>query len=162
MVWLCFLATLMLLSGAALRLNQPAMQANHAMASGDYQTANTLYAEHAAGGNANAQNALANLSYLGLGVPQDFSKAAHLYFAAAQQGHASAQLNLGNMYKQGLGVPFDAMRAFAWYSMSDMHGNPAAEIYLRQIAVEYTLSPLQIDLASTKWRELNQLVAEGL
>ncbi len=132
------------------------------MASGHYVAASELYTGPASNGDADAQNALANLSYLGLGVPQDFTKAVQLYYAAARQGHASAQLNLANMYKQGLGVPFDAMRAFAWYRMADRYGNPTAEIYLRQIAVEYTLGPLQIELATTKWRELEQLVAEGL
>ncbi len=141
---------------------KPARTAEQALAAGDYKTANTLFTTDAETGNTDALNALGNLSYLGLGVPQDFLTAAHWYFAAARNGHAAAQLNLGNLYKQGLGVPFDAMRAFAWYTMSDQHGNATAEIYLRQIAVEYTLSPLQINLASKKWRQLTSLVAEGL
>lgn len=139
-----------------------APDATSAMASGRYADAAGYYAAAADTGDPSAQNALANLYYLGLGTEVDPGRAAALYFDAARQGYAPAQLNLGNLYAQGLGVRQDALRAFGWYVMADAHGSPAAEYYLRQISLEYTLSPLQQSTAAERWRTLDMLVAEGL
>lgn len=143
-------------------LNKPADSAFMAMAHGQYSLAGEYYGEEADQGNPRALNALANLHYLGLGVEQDFEKAAELYMAAASKGFAPAQVNLGNLFSQGLGVRQDPMRAFAWYQQSNIQGHPIAEFYLRQIAVEYTLTPLQISTVREKWSILRLLVEEGL
>lgn len=132
------------------------------MAKGQYRAARQFYTAASETGNPAAINSLANLFYLGLGTKQNFKHAAQLYFDAARKGHAGAQLNLGNLYKQGLGVKYDPVRAFAWYQMANIHGNPAAEYYQSQLAVEWTLSPLQIQTATEKWPTLPSLVAEGL
>ena len=142
--------------------NRSGDSAAEAMAAGKYRLAGERFEAEAHRGDPAAQNSLGNLYYLGLGVNQDFERAAELYFAAARQGQAAAQLNLGNLYKQGLGVGSDPMRAFAWYKMADMHGNPMAEYYLTQLAIEFTLSPLQIEAVARKWPRLDLLVAEGL
>ncbi len=132
------------------------------MAKGQYRTANIYYTRASEDGNPSALNSLGNLTYLGLGTTQDFEKAALLYYKAAGKGHAGAQVNLGHLYKQGLGVDYDPVRAFAWYQMAHIHGNPTAEYYLSQIAVEWTLSPLQIQSAMETWPTLPKLMAEGL
>ena len=143
-------------------LNKPAPNAFMAMAKGQYLVASHYYAEDARAGDPRAQNSLANLYYLGLGVDQDFERAAELYLESAKRGFAAAQVNLGHLYTQGLGVKPDPLRAFGWYNMSNIHGSLISEYYLRQIAVEYTLSPLQISAAREKWARLKTLVDEGL
>lgn len=132
------------------------------MASGDFERAAMFYQRASGKGDKMASNSLGNLYYLGLGVERNYQQASELYFAAASVGIAEAQMNLGHLFKQGLGVDHDPMRAFAWYNMANIHGNPAAEYYLRQITQEWTLSPLQINTAMTKWAKLSSLVAEGL
>jgi len=143
-------------------LNQPAPNAYMAMAKGQYLVASEYYGDEADAGNPDAQNSLANLYYLGLGVEQNFEKAAELYLASARNGFAPAQVNLGHLFSQGFGVRQDPMKAFAWYQQSHIHGNVISEYYLRQIAVEYTLTPLQISTAREKWSHLQTLAAEGL
>ena len=133
-----------------------------ALAKGQYTRAAAWLAEEAAAGDPAARTALANLHYLGLGVPRDARRAAELYFAAASEGHSPAQVNLAHLYGQGLGVPLDAIRAFGWYHHADLADEPIAENYLYQIGVEYTLSPLQRATAVERWHRLEALVAEGL
>ena len=132
------------------------------MASGQYGAAARFYETAAQGGDRRASNSLANLYYLGLGVDRDYERASRLYFESASAGVADAQLNLGHMFKQGLGVTSDPVRAFAWYNMADIHGSPAAEFYMKQISQEWTLSPLQINTAMTKWPRLPDLINAGL
>lgn len=136
--------------------------AHTAMAEGHYDLAIEYYTEASNNGDRRASNSLGNLYYLGLGVDQDYERASQLYFESARAGIAEAQLNLGHMFKLGLGVTSDPMRAFAWYNMADIHGSPAAELYLKQISQEWTLSPLQINTALTKWAKLQSLIDEGL
>ncbi len=157
------LSTVIIVAGAFLLFapNRP-NSAVAAMAAGRYDIAADYYAAAADKGDRRASNSLANLYYLGLGIDRDYQRASQLYFEAARAGIAEAQLNLGHMFKLGLGVSSDPMRAFAWYNMADIHGNPAAELYLRQISQEWTLSPLQINTALTKWAKLQSLIDEGL
>ena len=152
-----------LLLGAAFYFHtrQP-QSAVAAMASGQYGAAARFYETAAQGGDRRASNSLANLYYLGLGVDRDYERASRLYFESASAGVADAQLNLGHMFKQGLGVISDPVRAFAWYNMADIHGSPAAEFYMKQISQEWTLSPLQINTAMTKWPRLPDLINAGL
>ncbi len=142
--------------------NRPASNASAAMARGQYELARQYYSKQADQGDPVAQNALANLFYLGLGVDTDYKQAASLYFAASKKGYAAAQLNLGHLYKQGLGVSADRVRAFGWYSMSNRYGNPVAEYYLTQLATEYSMTPNQISTALKRWAQLDALVNEGL
>jgi len=108
------------------------------------------------------QYTLARLHYLGLGLDSDHKTAAQLYLDASSAGYAPAQLNLGHLYRQGIGVPQDAVRAFSWYSMSDIHGSPWGEQYMRHTAVEFTLTPGQINSAKENWPTLGKLVDAGL
>ncbi|MBX2879097.1 MAG: sel1 repeat family protein [Granulosicoccus sp.] len=141
---------------------KPPENARLAMANGRYDVAGRYYATAANAGDPNAQNALGNLFYLGLGVKQDFDRAAELYLASAARNHAGAQLNMGNMFKQGLGVATDPMRAYAWYRMSDINGNPRAEYYMSQLAIDMILSPQQVATAQEKFGHLDALITQGL
>jgi len=179
------LVVLLLITGIATAINyftQRADNAFTAMARGQYKLARHYYEEEVEAGSPQAMNHLANLHYLGLGTQRNHKTAAQLYldassagFAAAQlnlghlfrqgigvAGYAPAQLNLGHLYRQGIGVPQDALRAFSWYSMSDIHGSPWAEQYMRHTAVEFTLTPGQINSAKESWPTLSALVEEGL
>ncbi len=137
-----------------------ASNAYEAMGLGQYSRAFDFYLTDAQKGDGNAQNAVANLYYLGLGVDRDFDAANLWYRKAASSGHAAAQLNLGHLYKQGLGVTRDPVRAFGWYRISSMHGNPTAEYHLTQISLEYTLSPLMIESATNRWSKLSDILSE--
>jgi TPR repeat protein len=71
--------------------------------------------EPAAAGDAQAQFALANRYFYGVGVPQDYSQALLWYNKSANQGFAPAQNLLGYMYQHKFGVPRDYKRALAYY-----------------------------------------------
>ena len=71
--------------------------------------------KHAEQGNANAQNLVGEMYFLGKGVKQDYQEAAKWYRKAAEQGDANAQYNLGFMYKKGQGVKQDYQEAAKWY-----------------------------------------------
>jgi TPR repeat protein len=66
-------------------------------------------------GNAQAEFAVGNSYYLGLGVPKDVGEAIHWYRKAADQGNALAQNEMGGMYWRGEGVPKDVGEAVRWY-----------------------------------------------
>lgn len=162
-IFLFLFAGLALLLAAITLLNQrPAKDYTDAMARGQYAKAGTYLAQEVSNGNPQAQNALANLHYLGLGHPVHYRRAAELYHAAARQGYAAAQLNLGHLYKQGLGVNKDAERAFGWYTHANIAGSPWAEYYQSQISTELTLTPLQMASAKERWLKLDTLAAEPL
>jgi len=143
-------------------ISQRADNAFTAMARGQYKLAHHFYKEEVDTGSPQAMNHLANLHYLGLGNESNLATAAQLYLDASSKGFAPAQLNLGHLYRQGIGVPQDPVRAFSWYIMSDIHGSPWAEQYMRHTAVEFTLTPGQINSAKESWPTLSALVKEGL
>lgn len=143
-------------------VKQRADNAYTAMARGQYKLARQYYEEEAEAGSPRAMNHLANLHYLGLGIDQNLDTAAQLYLDASAKGFAPAQLNLGHLYRQGIGVPHDPLRAFGWYQMSNIHGSPWGEQYLRQTALEFTLTPGQINKAQESWPTLSSIVSEGL
>ena len=157
-----FCAILIIVVGLGWNWWHRAPDANTAMARGQYQRAFALFREAANDGDPAAQTSLGNLYYLGMGTERDYLAAVNWYFAAAKQRHAPAQLNLGHMYQQGLGVIQDPVRAFAWYNMSDKTGNPEAELYLGQVTSEWTLSPMMISTAQTRWAKLESLLEAGL
>jgi hypothetical protein len=70
--------------------------------------------EPAAAGDAQAQFALANHYFYGLGVPQDYRQALLWYNKSANQGFAPAQNLLGYMYQHKFGVPRNYKRALAY------------------------------------------------
>jgi TPR repeat protein len=109
-----------------------------AYASGDYPRAAKLWREAARAGDPDAQNWLANLYYLGMGVRRDFRRAAHWYERAARRGHSGAQRNLGNLYRLGQGVQQDNLHAYLWYYAASQNGNETASIYLAMLDSKVT------------------------
>lgn len=150
------------LAASIWHVKQRAENSYTAMARGQYKLASQFYEEEVDIGSPRAMNHLANLHYLGLGIDKNVAVAAQLYLDASAKGFAAAQLNLGHLYRQGIGVQQDPVRAFGWYQMSNIHGSPWAEQYLRQTAVEFTLTPGQINKAQETWPTLNSIVKEGL
>jgi TPR repeat protein len=85
-------------------------------------------------GDAEAQNNLGNMYYVGQGVEQDYAEALRLYELAAEQGYASAQTKLGYMYSEGLGVEQDYAEALRLYKLAAEQGNATAQ---NNLAVMY-------------------------
>jgi uncharacterized protein len=73
-------------------------------------------------GDPSAQYNLGQMSYRGLGVPQEFNTAIKWFNKAAEQAHKEAQFNLGVMNEFGHGTPPDAKAAFKWYLLSAQQG----------------------------------------
>jgi TPR repeat protein len=85
---------------------------------------NDIYSvrESAAAGDAQAQFALGNLYFSGVGVPQDYGQALLWFTRSANQGFAPAQNQLGYMYQHKFGVPRDYKRAVAYYRSAAKQG----------------------------------------
>lgn len=133
-----------LLGGTAAITLRPAADARSALLSGDYRGAHDLLLTAARAGEAPAQNALANLYLLGLGVQPDHRKAAEWYLQAALSRNVAAQVNLGHLYTQGRGVPRDPLRAFAWYRHAQRGGSQTAADLMRYLVGGMGLTPNQI------------------
>ena len=110
---------------------------------GDYGTAYKLWLPLAEDGNAEAQNYLGILYYLGFGVQKDYKKALQWYGRAAKAGYPDAQRNYGDMINFGRGVPKDNYQAYKWYFAASQQGNEKAEKQIEVIAASGNLSPNQ-------------------
>ena len=86
--------------------------------------------EHAAAGDAEAQDNLGRIHAHGDGVPQDHTEAVKWFRLAADQGHVSAQFNLGVSYADGLGVPQDDVQAVKWFRRAADQGYASAQAWL--------------------------------
>ena len=84
----------------------------------------------AAAGDAQAQFALANHYFYGVGVPQDYRQALVWYSKSANQGFAPAENLLGYMYQHKFGVPRDYKRALAYYRSAAKQGYALGEYNL--------------------------------
>jgi TPR repeat protein len=84
----------------------------------------------AAKGHADAQEALAGMYFVGLGVERDATLATHWWQLAADQGRAAAQFNLGLQYAVGNGVPADSAEAAFWWALAAREGMAAAQFNL--------------------------------
>jgi TPR repeat protein len=109
-----------------------------AFQAGDYQRARELWSVQAESGDADAQNFLASLYYLGLGTDRDFQHAAYWYERAARQGQMDAQRNLGTMYQMGQAVAQDNLRAYIWYYAAAQNGSETAAAYLKTLDSQVT------------------------
>jgi uncharacterized protein len=110
---------------------------------GDYKTAYSLWLPLAENGDADAQNYIGIIYYLGLGTDKDYKKALHWYERAAKAGHADAQRNFGDMINFGRGVRKDNYQAYKWYFAASQQGNKKAETQIAVIAASGNLSPNQ-------------------
>ncbi len=84
-------------------------------------------------GDADAQFALADHYYSGVGVIKDFTEAARWYRKAAEQGEARAQSALAMCYLLGKGVPKDHAEAVKWCRKAAAQGDEGAQNFLREI-----------------------------
>ena len=75
-------------------------------------------------GNADAQNRLGVLYWMGDGVNRDRTQAVQWYRKAARQGNADAMFNLGAAYYDGEGVAtIDDILAYAWFVLAGQAGS---------------------------------------
>lgn len=78
----------------------------------------------AARGNADAQNKLGKLFFLGQNVPQNSTTAREWFEKSAVQGNADAQNNLGFLYEKAQG---DYAKAKEWYEKAAAQKHAAAQ-----------------------------------
>ena len=104
----------------------------------------------AAGGDAQAQFALARTYHRGRGVTQDVAAAARWYRAAAEQGAAAAQYRLGQLFAFGDGVAQDYAAAARWYLAAARQGHADAQNDLGDLYALGHGVPRD-DSAATKW-----------
>ncbi len=102
------------------------------------------------GGDASAQNLLAEMYSKGAGAPQDYKEAAKWYRLAAEQGHAGAQKHLAELYEAGQGVPRDEAQAAKWYQRAAEQGSADAQYSL---AVLYVMGRgvARNDVEAVRW-----------
>ncbi len=114
-----------------------------AFESGDYETAYRLWLPMAEDGDAEAQNYLGIMHYLGFGVDRDYSKALEWYQKSAEAGHPDGQRNYGDMINFGRGIKKDNYQAYKWYFAASQQGNEGALRQIEAIAASGNLSPNQ-------------------
>jgi TPR repeat protein len=108
-------------------------QAEHEFRTGDDPAALKLFSTLADKNNPVAENWLAHMTELGLGVPRDPAKAIELYKKAVEQNVDAAELRLGEIYLDGDLVPPDFAQAKTYLEMSAYQGNPRAAMLLGQM-----------------------------
>ena len=101
--------------------------------SGGYATALRLLRPLVDQGNADAEDMLGVMYFVGQGVTQNRAEAIRLYRLAAEQGNAHAQNNLGFAYFDGVEVRQDYAEAAKWYSRAANQGNIDAQFHLGEI-----------------------------
>jgi TPR repeat protein len=117
---------------------------------GDYATAYQLWKPLALAGDADAQNYIGMLYYLGLGTEKDYHEAARWYELAARAGHPGAQRDLGLMYESGRLGQRDFEMAYLWLFAAYQQGNPNASQVLDMLAGQ--LSPNRVRVLKQKAR----------
>lgn len=147
-----------LLLGLAVVLFYPG-NAREAMDRGYYALARGYLVERAQAGEAKAQNALANLYYLGLGGKKDHVQAVRWYLKSAAQSYSPAQVNVARMYRLGLGVKRDVIRSFGWLLHARANGNERAEVWMRAVVSGVAIPPNQVIFAREHYRTLDALLS---
>jgi uncharacterized protein len=124
---------LMLATLTRAALAGPLEDGNAAYQRGDYTTAVNLLQPLVDQGNADAQDILAIMYYVGQGVPQSRAEAIRLYRLAAEQGNAHSQDALGFAYQNGVGVQRDVSEAAKWFRKSADQDNIDAQFNLGEM-----------------------------
>lgn len=114
-----------------------------AFENGDYEKARLLWLELAEQGDAEAQNYLGIIHYLGLGTSKDYKKANAWYERAAKAGHPDAQRNFADMIHFGRGIKKSNQDAYKWYFAAFQQGNEKAGRQIEVLAASGNLSPNQ-------------------
>jgi TPR repeat protein len=81
-------------------------------------------------GNADAQQLLGLMYYMGRGVQRDYAEAFLWHYKAAVQGKAAAEYVVGAMYYTGNAVPQDQKLAVSWFRKAAEQGHPDAQYAL--------------------------------
>jgi TPR repeat protein len=81
-------------------------------------------------GDADAQQLLGLMYYMGRGVPRDYKQAFAWDYKAAQKGKADAQYVVGAMYYTGNAVPQDEKLAVQWFRKAAEQGHADAQYAL--------------------------------
>jgi uncharacterized protein len=126
-------ASLMIAAPTAAAFAGPVEDGNAAYQRGDYRTALKLLQPLVDQGNADAQDNLAIMYYVGQGVPQNRSEAIRLYRLAAEQGNAHAQDALGFAYQNGVGAQRDVNEAAKWFRKAADQDNLDAQFNLGEM-----------------------------
>ena len=135
--------------------------ASEAMDRGYYALAREYLLKRAQAGEAKAQNALANLFYLGLGGKKDHGQAVRWYLKSAAQSYTPAQVNVARMYRLGLGVERDVIRSYGWLLHARANGNERAEVWMRAVVSGVAIPPNQAIFAREHYRTLDALLSGG-
>lgn len=130
-----------------------------AMKNGRYDVAAELLERQALAENAEAQNTLGSLYYVGLGVKRDHRLAAKWFLKAALNENSSAQVNIARHYNNGWGVKRDELRAYGWLRQARINGNELAENYMKWQAGSMALVPNQMQRAIELYDDLEDLIA---
>ena len=97
-------------------------------------------------GNADAEELIAVMYAMGLGVERDDVRAFDWYLRSSLKGHPGAQSGVGWYYEVGRGLPApDLVRAYTWYVLSAIGGDPDAAISQEEVVKKMT--PEQIEKA---------------
>jgi uncharacterized protein len=126
-------ASLMLVAMAGVTVAGPLEDGRAAYTRGDYATALRLLRPLVDQDNADAQDALAVMYFVGQGVPQNRAEAVRLYRLAAEQGNAHAQDTLGFAYLDGVEVQQNYAEAVKWFSRAADQGSIDAQFNLGQM-----------------------------
>ena len=109
------------------------------------------YALAAASGNVEAQLALGEMHFFGIGVEKDHGGAALWYSRAAARGNAIAQRNMGELYEHGWGVRLSREKAIQWYRLAAEQGDAFAQHLL---ASTYESGSPADQLKAFNWQRL--------
>jgi len=89
-----------------------------------------------------AEQALGEMYFSGLAVPQDYAEARKWFTRAAHDGYATAQFDLGRLWEKGWGGPKNLIRAYAWDDLAASHGNFDAQRARDAIRAKLTAAQL--------------------
>jgi hypothetical protein len=87
-------------------------------------------------GYAEAYNAVGDIYYNGVGVPQDRAEALRWYRRGAEAGYATSEVYLGEAYESGDNVPADEALARAWFEKAAEQGDRYGEYNLARFYEE--------------------------
>jgi TPR repeat protein len=129
-------------------------------------TAVLWYRKAAERGYPPAENNLAALYWVGLGVSRNQAEAVRWYRLAAEQGDTSGRANLARAYASGEGVPADFRSAYFWGLLAqpgqlEIAGRPIQEFVggLReQISDE---EAAQVEARAEEWRRSHPMGEQG-
>ena len=94
-----------------------------------------------------AEQALGEMYFSGLAVPQDYAEARKWFTRAAHDGYATAQFDLGRLWEKGWGGPKSLIRAYVWDDLAASHGNFDAQ--RARDAIRDKLTPAQLNEAQS-------------